>query len=96
MDYFTKTSYFKPTFKISYYTEEQQKLLTMFNFQQSQITQNEFDRLSKLLLKHPTVYATSNFDVGKVSLSLHIHSKPDAIFKTQRANKVYQYNYTIK
>ena len=40
-DYFTKTPYFKLTFKISHYTEEQQKFLTMFNFQHSQITQNE-------------------------------------------------------
>ena len=37
-DYFTKTPYFKPTFKISHYTEEQQKFLTMFSFQHSQIS----------------------------------------------------------
>ena len=43
-DYLTKTPYFKPTFKISHYTEEQQKFLTMFNFQHSQITQNEFEK----------------------------------------------------
>ena len=33
------------------YTEEQQKFLTMFNFQLSQITQNNFDKVGKLLLK---------------------------------------------
>ena len=49
-DYFTKTPYFKPTFKISHYTEEQKKFLTMFNFQHSQITQNEFEKLADLLL----------------------------------------------
>ena len=32
-DYFTKTPYFKPTFIITNYTKEQQKFLTMFNFQ---------------------------------------------------------------
>ena len=31
-DYFTKTHYFKPTFKISDYTGEQQKFLTMVSF----------------------------------------------------------------
>ena len=31
-DYLIKTPYFKPTFKISQSTEEQQKFLTMFNF----------------------------------------------------------------
>ena len=29
-DYFTKASFFKPTFNISHYSEEQQKFLTMF------------------------------------------------------------------
>ena len=60
----------------------------MFNFQHSQITQNEFDKLAKLPLNYPTVYATSEFDVGKVSSSLHLPLKPDAIFKKQRASKV--------
>ena len=75
-------------FKITDYTEKQQKFLTMFNFQHSQITQNEFDKLAKLLLNYPTVYATSKFDVGKVSSSLHLPLKPDAIFKKQGASKV--------
>ena len=70
-DYFTKTPYFKPTFKISHYTEEQQKFLTMFNFQHSQITQTEFEKLVNLFLKCPTVYATSKFDVGKINSLLH-------------------------
>ena len=39
-DYVTKTPYFKPTFKISHYTEQQQKFLTMFNIQHSQLIQN--------------------------------------------------------
>ena len=66
-DYFTKTAYFEPTFNITNYTKEQQKTLTMFNFQHSQITQDEFDKLAKQLLKYSTVYATSKFDVGKIS-----------------------------
>ena len=60
----------------------------MFNFQHSQITQNEFDKLAKLLLKYPTVYAISKFYVGKISSPLHLSLKPDAIFKKQRASKV--------
>ena len=87
-DYFTKTPYFKPTFKISNYTETQQKFLTMFNFQHSQITQDEFDKLAKQLIKYSSVYATSKFDVGKISSSLHLPLKPDAVFKKQRASKV--------
>ena len=60
----------------------------MLNFQHSQLTQNEFDKLAKLLLKNPTVYAISKFDVGKISSPLHLPLKPDAIFKKQRASKV--------
>ena len=87
-DYFTKTPYFKPTFNINSYTEHQQKFLTMFNFQHSQITQDEFDKLAKQLIKYSSVYATSKFDVGKISSSLHLPLKPDAVFKKQRASKV--------
>ena len=86
-DYFTKTPYFKPTFNINNYTDDQQKFLTMFNFQHSQITQDEFDKLAKQLIKYSSVYATSKFDVGKISSSLHLPLKPDAVFKKQRASK---------
>ena len=87
-DYFTKTPYFEPTFKKSHYTEEQQKFLTRFNFQHSQITQKEFDKLAELLLKYPTFYATLKFDIGKNSSLLHLPLKRDAVFKKQRASKV--------
>ena len=87
-DYFTKTPYFKPTFKISRYTEEQQKFLTMFNFEHSQITQKEFDKLAELILKFPTVYGTSKLDCGKNSSPLHLPLKSDAVFKKKRASKV--------
>ena len=87
-DYFTKTPYFKPTFIITNYTKEQQKFLTIFYFQHSQITQDESDKLAKQLIKYSTVYATSKFDVGKISSSLHFPLKPDAVFKKQRASKV--------
>ena len=87
-DYLTKTPYFKPTFNITHYTEKQQKFLTMFNFEHSQITQKEFDKLAKQLLKYSTVYATSKFDVGKISSSLNLPLKSDAVFKEQRASKV--------
>ena len=94
-DYFTKTPYFKPTFNINNYTENQQKFLTMFNFQHSQITQIEFDKLAKQLIKYSSVYATSKFDIGKISSSLHLPLKPDAVFKNKEQVK-YQFIYTIK
>ena len=59
----------------------------MFNFQHSQLTQNEFEKLADSLLKYPKVYATSKFDVGKINSPLHLPLKPDAVFKKQRASK---------
>ena len=60
----------------------------MFNFQHSQITQNEFDKLAKQLINYSSVYATPKIDVGKVRSSLHLPLKPDEVFKKQRASKV--------
>ena len=45
-DYFTKTPYFKPT-------KEQQKFLTIFNFQHSQITQKRISKKLQPLRKGP-------------------------------------------
>ena len=52
---------------ISQTTQQKKKIFTMFNFQHSQITQSEFDKLAKQLIKYSSVYATSKFDVGKIS-----------------------------
>ena len=62
--------------------------MTIFNFQRSQITQNEIEKLADLLLRYPTVFATSKFDVGKIDSPIHLPLKPDAVFKKQRACKV--------
>ena len=70
---YTISQVFKPTFNISNYTETQQKFLTMFNFQHSQITQDEFDKLAKQLIKYSSVYALSKFDVGKLTEYDRIH-----------------------
>ena len=60
----------------------------MFNFQHSQITQNDFEQLAGLLLKYSKIYATSKYDVGKKNSPLHLPLKPDAVFKKQRASRV--------
>ena len=67
----------------------------MFNFQHSQITQDENDKLAKQLLKYSTVYATSKFDVGKINSSLHLPLKPDAVFKNKEQVK-YRFTYTTR
>ena len=83
--FFKKKPYFKPTLQISKF---EQKFLRKFDFHQSLITPQKFERLAELLLKYPMVYATSKFDVGKLNSPLHLALKPDAVFKKQRASKV--------
>ena len=60
----------------------------MFNFQHSQLAQIEFEKLADLLLRYPTVYASSKSNVGKINSPLHLPLKPETIFKKQRASKV--------
>ena len=60
----------------------------MFNFHHSQITQIEIEKLADLLLRYPTVYATSKFDVGKINSPVNLPLKPDAVFKKQKPSKV--------
>ena len=86
-DYFKKTLYFQQFFKKPLNTK-QQKILTMFNFQHSQKTQHEFEKLANLLLGYPTVYAASKFDIGKINSPLRFSLKPDAVFIKQIASKV--------
>ena len=61
----------------------------------TQITEQEFEQLTELLLKYPRVYATSKFDNGKVNSPLHLPLKIDVVFKKQRARK-FQFIYEIK
>ena len=69
-------------------TNEQQKFLTMFNVQHSQINHQEFQQLADLLLKYPLVYAKSKFDVKKIHSALHLPLKSDAFEQKTRASTV--------
>ena len=40
-----------------------------------------------MLLKFPTVYATSKIDVRKISSPPHLPLKPDAVFKKKTKSK---------
>ena len=91
-----QNTFFKPTFQISKYTTEHQKLLTMFKIQQSQITQKEFEQLAELLLKHPIVRATSKFDFGKVNSTLHLFEKNLTQFSKNNYQIKFQFTYMIK
>ena len=60
----------------------------MFDFQHSQLTQEQLDKIVEIILKYRNVYATTKFDVGKTKVKLNLPMKKDAIFKKQRIRKV--------
>ena len=53
----------------------------MFDFQHSQLTQEEFEKIVTIILEYKQVYATTKFDVGKTKVKLNLPMKKDAIFK---------------
>ena len=60
----------------------------MFDFQHSNLTQSEFEKVVTIILDYRQVYATTKFDVGKTKVKLNLPIKKDAIFKKQRISKV--------
>ena len=62
--------------------------MNKFNFQFSDLTDNEYITLCNLLLKYKTCYATQKNDVGKSAIPFCIRLKPNAQLITQRPSKV--------
>ena len=58
-DYLTKAPCFKPTFRNLKYTSVQPNFFTRFNFQHSQITQQENEQLAELLNNWQNYYSTT-------------------------------------
>ena len=78
----------KCKFNITKYTESEKEFIQMFDFQHSHLTQNEFEKVVKIILDYRQVYATTKFDVGKTKVKLNLPIKREAIFKKQRISKV--------
>ena len=47
----------------------------MFDFQHSHLTQEEFEKVVKIILDYKQVYATTKFDVGKTKVKLNLPMK---------------------
>ena len=47
----------------------------MFDFQHSHLTQEEFEKVVKIILDYRQVYATTKFDVGKTKVKLNLPIK---------------------
>ena len=75
-------------FSIKEYDTEQQQLLKHFNFSNSDLTPEEFERLVKMILEYKDVYAKTKYDVGTIKTPFHIQLKSDAELRKQRPSKV--------
>ena len=85
---FERKPNFKCKFNINKNSDPDREFIQMFDFQHSQLTQEQFDRIVEIILKYKNVYATTKFDVGKTKVKLNLPMKKDAIFKKQRVSKV--------
>ena len=77
---------------IEHYLQYQPKELTdyvkQFDFQYSDITDNEMPLLIDMLIDSKYVYSLHKFDVGKTRQKFHVTLKPNVELKLQRASKV--------
>ena len=65
------------------------KIIQFFiNFEDTKLTQIQFEQLAQLLLRYKHCYATSKFDVGKIKVELNLPLRATAVFKKQRATRV--------
>ena len=77
---------------IEHYLQYQPKELIdyvkQFDFQYSDITDNEMPLLIDMLIESKDVYSLHKFDVGKTRQKFHVTLKPNVELKRQRASKV--------
>ena len=77
---------------IEHYLQYQPKeiidYVKQFDFQYSDITDNEMPLLIDMLIDSKDVYSLHKFDVGKTRQKFHVTLKPNVELKRQRASKV--------
>ena len=88
---FERKPNFKCKFNITKYNDNDQEFIQMFDFQQSHLTKEQFDKVVEIILKYRNVYATTKFDVGKTKVKFNVPKKNDAIFKKQRVTHSPEY-----
>ena len=72
---FERKPNFKCKFDINKYTESEKEFNQMFDFQHSNLTQEEFEKIVTIILEYQQVYATTKFDVGKTKVKLNLPIK---------------------
>ena len=85
---FERKPNFKCKFNTNKYTEIEKEFIQMFDFQHSNLTQEQFEKVVKIILTYKQVFAVTKFDVGKTKVKLNLPMKKDAIFKKRGISKV--------
>ena len=70
------------------YSTENQLFIKNFNFEYSDLTDNEYVNLCNILINHQNCYAKHKNDVGKISTPFRIRIKENCKLQTQRPSKV--------
>ena len=73
---------------LQYQLEELIEYIKQFDFQYSDITDNEMNLFIDMLIDSKDVYSLHKFYVGKTRHKIHVTLKPNAELKRQRASKV--------
>ena len=84
-------------FDVSKFTEMDRKILTMFNFEYTKLTQTHFEKfiLAQLLTQFQKCFATSKFDVGKIRVEQSHLSKSPLSLRSKEPF-VFHSNYEIE
>ena len=70
------------------YSTKNQQLIRKFNFEYSDLTDNEYVHLCSILINNQKCYAKHKNDVGKTSTPFRIRNKENCKLQTQRPSKV--------
>ena len=70
------------------YTAENQQFIKKFNFEYSDLTDNEYVNLCKILINNQHCYAKHRNDVGKISTPFGIRIQESCKLQLQRPSKV--------
>ena len=70
------------------YTTENQQFIKKFNFEYSDLTDNEYVNLCNILMNNQHCYAKHQNDVGKISTPFRIRIKENCKLQKQRPSKV--------
>ena len=73
---------------LQYQPKELIDYVKQFDFQYSDITDNEMTRLKDMLIDSKDVYSLHKFDVGKTRQNFNVTLKPNVELKRQRANEI--------